>query len=224
MNKLVKEVVMLSALAAVLTGASMTTLADEERPHMWMMGGGPGYGPGMMGGGYGPGPGYSAGYGPAMMGGYGGGYGPGMMGGYGGYGMMGPWMMGGMGPGTMGGYGGYGMMGPGMMSGNYGMGVMGPWMMAGLSDAQWSKLEKIQLDAAKKQFELMRQMVDEQQKLYNSDRRDSAAIDKAYEKLSSLQRQMLDLNTDIQKKAEALLTDEQKAKLRRGYGWGMMGY
>ena len=159
-------------------------------------------GHGMMGGGYG--------YGPGMMGeGYG--YGPGMMGGYG------------MGPGTMGGYGHGGWMGHGMMMGEYGM---GPLSQLNLSKEQQEKIGKIQNDARKKNWDTMGKMMDEQYKLrelYYADKRDSKAITNQYNKISDLQRQMMESSLDTQNKIEALLTKEQKEKIR-GYGpcW-MMG-
>jgi Spy/CpxP family protein refolding chaperone len=144
--------------------------------------GGPGYGQGYgraPGGAGGYGPGY--GMGPGMMGGYGPGYGmgPGMMGGYGpGYG-MGPWMMGGYG----GGYG-YGM-GPGMMGGYGGYG----YNPLNLSDAQRTKIQKIQEDAARSQWEIMNKMHE--------------AISQGWQ--------------DAQKKIDAVLTKEQRDRLQRGW-------
>lgn len=200
------------ALVALVAGIGLAAVAApsfaESTPdNPAMMGGyGPGYGPGMMGG-----PGYGRGYGPGMMGGpgYGRGYGPGYGRGYGpGYGMgygMGPGMMGGYGPGYGMGYG----MGPGMMGG-YGMGPwmmhgygrgygMGPWMMGGygygynaldLSDAQRQKIEKIQEEAWKSQWEVMNKMHE--------------AISQTW--------------VDAQKKIDAVLTKKQREQLRRGWG------
>lgn len=219
-----------------------------------MMGGGygpgTGFGPGAMMGGYG---GYGMGPGMGMMGlgpmggggfpmGMMGGMGPGMMGGYGmgpGMGMMGGGcpMMGGMqhgmmGPGAMGG-GGFPMgmmggMGPGMMGGfGGGYGMMGPMARYDLSDAQADKLRKIETDLAKQNSTLMRQMWDERQKLsalYNAEKRDPAAIGKAYDKLSAIQRKMLEARIDAENKAAAVLGDKQKFNPRHGFGWGMMGY
>lgn len=168
-------------------------------------------------GGYGPG----YGMGPGMMGGYGPGYGmgPGMMGGYGpsygmGPGMMGPGMMG---PGMMGGYGpGYGM-GPGMM--------WGPYAGANLTDEQQAQITTIQDEVSKKQWDLMGQMQDEQfklQQLYSTPKRDNAAINDAYKRLSSARRQMHEAMLDARKRTEAVLTPEQRNEMRRGWqhGWG----
>ena len=154
------------------------------------------------------------GMGPGMMGG--GGYGPG-------YG-MGTGMMGGMmGPGTMGsgGYGsGYGM-GPGMMGG-YGLGGD-----LNLTAEQRGKVGKIQGDARRKQWDLMGKMHDEQSQmseLYYADKRDDAALSKSYRKMSELRNQMFDLSLSAQKQIDAVLTQEQRDKLKRGgQGMGMHG-
>jgi len=151
-------------------------------------------GPGMMGG-FGYGPGY--GMGPGMMGGYRPGYG--------------------MGPGMMWGYGqGYGM-GPGMMWG-YGANALD------LSDEQRDKIAKIQDDTANKQWELMEKMQDERLKLrefYASGKRDDAAVNKSFKQLSELRRQMFDNGRNARKEMDAVLTKEQRDRLRRGYGaWG----
>ncbi len=208
MNKSIKSILATSIVAVTLIGATISATAAESRtPNPQMMQGqrgGQGYGPGMMGGGYGPGYGMGQGYGPGMMGGgYGPGYG-GMMGG--GYG-MGP---------------GYGM---GMMGG-WGVG-MGPMYMLELTDAQTAQMEKIQTEMQNKHRKLMRQMWDEQEKLgdmYSSDKRDPEAMGKAYRKMAGFQRQMVEIHADAENKMEAVLTKEQKEKLRRNYGRGMMGY
>jgi Spy/CpxP family protein refolding chaperone len=183
-----------------------------------MPGYGPGCGMGMMGGGMGPG--YGMGPGMGMMGGM-----MNMMGGGCPMAMMG----GGMGPGMGmmgGGMGGFGpgagmMMGPGMMGGG-----MGPMAMLDLSDAQTAQMEKIQTESKKKQRTLMRQMWEEQDKLsdlYYAEKRDPAAIGKVYGKLADLQRQALEACIDAENKATAVFTKEQKDKMRRGFGRGMMG-
>lgn len=226
MNTSMKTRVALSITAFALVGTAVTASAVEPAmPDQKMMqgqaqGGGapgamPGYGMGMMGGG-----------GMGMMGG--------MMN------MMGggcPMMGGGMGPGMgmMGGsVGGYGhgtgmMMGPGMMGGmGPGMGgSMGPMAMLDLSEAQTAQLKKIQTESMKKQRALMLQMWEEQANLgdlLNADKRDPAAIGKAYGKLADVQRQALEARIDAENKAATVLTKEQMMQMRRGYGRGMMGY
>ena len=138
-----------------------------------------------------------------------------------GYGMG--MMRGGMGP-------GYGM-GPGMgMMGGCPMGMMGggmgPMAMLDLSDAQTAQLKKIQTESKQKQRTLMRQMWEEQDKmsdLYDAEKRDPAAIGKAYGKLADLQRQALEARIEMENKMAEVLTKEQKAQMRRGFGRGMMG-
>jgi Spy/CpxP family protein refolding chaperone len=182
------------------------------------------------------GPGYGMGSGMDMMGGMmnmtgggcpmmGGGMGPGM-------GMMG----GGMGPGMGmmgGGMGGYGP-GAGMMGGvgaGYGMGPgmgggMGPMAMLNLSEAQTAQMKMIQTESMKKQRALMLQMWEAQLNLgdlLNAEKRDPAAIGKAYGKLADMQRQALEARVDAENKAAAVLTKEQMMQMRRGPGRNMMG-
>jgi len=190
--------------AAALIGASITgasALADPPQ-------GAYGMGPGMMGGMMGPG----------MMGG--GGYGPGYgMGG----GMMGGGSPGGgMGTGMTGGMMGSGMMGPGTMGG------YGPGSDLNLAAEQRGKITKIQRDVRRKQWDLMGMMHDERSQmneLYSSDTRDDAALSKSYRKMSELRNQMFDLSLSAQKQIDALLTQEQRDKLKRGgQGMGMHGH
>jgi Spy/CpxP family protein refolding chaperone len=153
--------------------------------------------------------GYGSGYGmgPGIMGGYGQGYGmgPGMMGSYGqGY-SVGPGMMGGYGP-------DYGMV-PGVMGG-YGTGAD-----LNLSAEQRSKIAKIQNDVRRKHWEIMGKMQDEQALMneqYYSDQRDDTALSNSYRKMSELRQQMFDLSLSAQKQIDAVLTKEQRDKLRRG--------
>jgi Spy/CpxP family protein refolding chaperone len=119
------------------------------------------------------------------------------------------------------------MMGGGGMMGGMGQGMMGRMAMLDLSDAQMEQMEKIQAEAMKKQRKLMRQMWDEQENmsdLYDAEKRDPAAIGKAYGKLSDLKRQAIEVHIDTENKAAAILTKEQKTQMRRGFGRGMMGY
>lgn len=160
----------------------------------------------------------------AQQGGYGPGYGMGP-------GMMGPGMMGGYGPGPGGGYGyghgmGAGMMGSGMMGG-----MMGPGMMGGgygmlyqlnLSSDQWSKVNAIHEDVAKKQWELAGKMREEAYKLRNlmaSEKRDRSAITGEYKKLQELRLQSFQARLETQEKIDGVLTKEQKEQLRRFAPW-----
>lgn len=151
--------------------------------------------------------------GPGMMGG---GYGPGY----------------GMGPGMMGGYGsGYGM-GPGMMGGyGYGMGhgMMGYWgeyRDLNLSADQRSKILKLRKEMRTKQWALMGQMMDAQDKLqdlYDDDKQDAAAINKQYKVIEDMRRQMVDNAVDVHNQIIAILTKEQREKFRHGGpGYGPM--
>ena len=212
MNTKQKLVGALAAMALLGTVASAS--AQQGQPYY-----GYGMGPGMMGG-WCP----MCGMGPGMMG-----MGPGM---------MGPGMMG-MGPRGMWGdwddwddrYMGRGMMGPGMM----GPGMMGPGMMGGygygpaldLTEQQQAKIAQIQEDFRKKQRDLAAKMDAEQAKLneiYYSGKRDPAAIDNQYKKIYDLRRQMIQIQVDAQNRMDAVLTPEQKERLRGYYGGrgGMM--
>lgn len=144
----------------------------------------PGYG---MGGGYGHG-----------MGGYGG-----MMGG--GYGGMGH---------GMGGYGG-GMMG--------GMGVklLGPrtaivWSL-NLTADQRGKIDKLIGKLQRDNWATMGTIMDDTgvlRDLYHADRRDSVAIDKTYQRIFDLKRQMIKSALDTENEIEDLLTPDQLKQLR----------
>jgi Spy/CpxP family protein refolding chaperone len=147
--------------------------------------------------------------GPGMMGGYGPGYGmgPGMMGGYG------------MGPGMMGGYGhGYGMMGYGDFRG------------LNLNADQQTKIKEIRKSMRTKQFALMGEMMDAQDKLqdlYDADKQDAGAINKQYKAIEDLHRQMVDNAVEAHNRIDAILTKEQRERFRergRGYGPMMWGY
>ena len=142
-----------------------------------------------------------------------------------GYGMGGG-MMGGYGMGGDGIMGGYGM-GPGMMDGQgrgYGM---GSGMMGGygsradlhLTSEQRSKIAKIQDDVRRKHWDLMGKMQDERSQMneqYNADPRDDAALSKSYQKMSDLRQQMFDSSLAAQKQMDAVLTAEQREKMKHG--------
>ena len=129
----------------------------------------------------------------------------------------------GMGSGMMGGYG----MGPGMMGGQgsgYGMGL---GMMDGyasradlnLTAEQRSKIAKIRNDVRRKHWDLMGKMQDEQAQMneqYNSDQRDDAPLSKSYRDMSELRQQMFDLSLSARRQIDAVLTQEQRDKLKRG--------
>lgn len=140
----------------------------------------------------------------------------------------------GRGPGMMGGYGpGYGM-GPGMMGGGYGMGhgMMGyrDYRELSLSSEQRTKITQIRKATRAKQWALMDDMMDAQdalQDLYDADKQDSAAINKQYKVIEDLRRQMVDNSVDANNRVNAILTKEQREKLRergRWHGPMMRGY
>ena len=129
-----------------------------------------------------------------------------------------------MGSGMMGGYGpGYGM-GPGMMGwGNY--------RDLNLSADQKSKITQIRQEMRARQWPLMGQMMDAQDKLqdlYHVDKQDAAAIDKQYREVEDLRRQMVDNMVDAHNRINSILTKEQREKSHeqsgRGYGPMMQGY
>lgn len=145
----------------------------------------------------------------AHGGGYGYGYGPGY----------------GMGPGMMGGWGGYGHgygMGPGMMWG-YGSGYgAGPGYGLNLTAEQRSKIDKIQEDTGRKQWELMAKMQEERgrlNELYYSGKRDDAAASGSFKRISGLRQQLFDNGLAARKQSDAVLTKEQREQLGSG-GYG----
>jgi len=128
-----------------------------------------------------------------------------------------------MGPGMMGGYGpGYGM----------GTGMIGWRNYRGLdlSEDQKSKITPIQKEMRAKQWPLMGELMDAQdklQELYDTDKQDSAAINKQYKVIEDLRRQMVENSVDAHNRINAILTKEQREKLReqdRGYGHMRRGY
>ncbi len=129
----------------------------------------------------------------------------------------------GMGPGMMGGYG----MGPGMMGGQGSGYGMVPGMMDGyasradlnLTAEQRTKIARIQNDVRRKHWDLMGKMQDEQAQMneqYYSDQRDDAPLSKSYRDMSELRQQMFDLSLGARRQIDAVLTQEQRDKLKRG--------
>jgi Spy/CpxP family protein refolding chaperone len=146
------------------------------------------------------------------------GMGPGMMGGY--YG-MGPGMMwgdgpGGMGPGMMGGYGMRGGDGPGMMWGYGGDEYRGLKLTA----EQRAKIADIRRDVSRKHWELMGKVHDERYQVYEYDaagKLDENAARKAYQALNDAHKALFEYGLEARKRIEAVLTDEQRDQLRRGW-------
>ena len=224
-----KRMMLASALALAADLAIAQPSPDAPGPGGW--GPGWGMGPGMMGG-YGPGygPGHGPGWGMGPRGGYGPGYhmgggrgawGPGMMGGYGpGYG-MGPGMMGGYGPGWGMGPGmmGQGMMGPGMM----GFGAGRAMWLPDLTEKQRGELAKIQDETRRKQWEIAGKMHDEMAAVRDATaapgKRDRAAALAAFDRMSALRRQRLEIALDTADRVDQVLTPEQREKLRNWGPW-----
>lgn len=169
-------------------------------PGMMGQGQGQGMGPGMMGQGYGPGM-MGQGMGPNMMGQ---GYGPGMMGQ-------------GMGPGMM----GYGMMGQGMGPGMMGGMMYGanPYAALDLSAEQRAKISAIQEQLWRKRWDLMGKMHEERYHMHQlmiGAVTDDAAARKAYQAMADAHKQMFDAMLSAHKQIDAVLTKEQRDKLKRG--------
>jgi Spy/CpxP family protein refolding chaperone len=177
----------------------------------------------------GPPPGAGSGScGPGMMGGYGsgmmGGYGPGMMGGYG------PGMMGGYGSGMMGGYGsgmmgGRGMMGggsgPGMTGSGYGMGY-GAYAALDLTDEQRQKLAALGEQSRSKAWDTMGRLRTEQfrlRELLRAEPVNASAVVDQQAKIDELRRQVLKSRIEARNEMAAVLTSEQRKKLRDTGPW-----
>jgi Spy/CpxP family protein refolding chaperone len=99
-----------------------------------------------------------------------------------------------------------------------------------LSADQKSKIKPIQKELRSKQFAVMGDMIDAQdklQELYDADKQDAAAINKQYKVIEDLRRQMVDNAVDTHNRINSILTKEQREKFRergRGYGPMMQGY
>ena len=173
--------------------------AFSQGPGYWQgQGGGPGYGPGMGHGmmdGYGGGPGYGPGYGMGPGGYRGQGYGPGPG--------MGPEMRGqGMGPGR----------GPGMVQG-----IRGRLQALGLNEDQRMKIGGIMEETRRKNWDVIGQVQAERFKLrqmFRGDEVDPAEITEQKRKVDDLKRQVLRARLEARNQVFALLTPEQRQKMR----------
>lgn len=171
----------------------------------------------------GPGPGPGAGAGPGMMRGYGGGGARGGCDGYG-YGGGGPGMMRGYGggPGAWGG-------GPGMMHGygggpGWGRGHGGPLAQLDLSADQEKKIAGIHEDMRRKTWDTMGQLQSEQFKLrslYMADKPDPNAIADQQKKVDDLRRTMIKARVEAGNEMQAVLTKEQRERMREHTPWWM---
>lgn len=122
----------------------------------------------------------------------------------------------GYGHGMMGGYGG--------MMGGYGHGMMmeSPrmhWAMSlDLTDEQRTKINKLSDKLHHDNWATMGKIQDESDKLrdlYEADKRDPKSIDREYQKIFDLKREMIMAILVTQNKVEDLLTPEQLAQLKK---------
>ena len=136
---------------------------------------------------------------------------------------------GGMGPGMMGGCDGYGAfgMGSGMMGG-FGAETMGPGAMFGRPDTafaglaltqdQRKKIADIREEASKAMWELMGNMHRQGYHMwgmYGQGADDEAAARKSFQAMNEAQKAMFELQLESRRKIEAVLTNEQREKLRK---------
>ena len=139
---------------------------------------------------------------------------------------MGPGMMDRHGPGM--GYGmGYGMMdGPG---GGFGMGHGMMWggyggdALAGLalSAEQRQQIEKIQGEAARSRWQLMKTMHEQGYHMmggFGPGQLDEAAARKAFDAMQAAHKSMFELSLSARKRIEAVLTPQQREQLSREWG------
>lgn len=141
------------------------------------------------------------GMGPGMMGGYGYGMGPGMMGGYG------------MGHGMMGGYGGAGM-GPGMMFGDSRAAYAG----LDLAPEQRKKINDIGEESSKAMWQLMgtmHQQDNHMRGMFGPGALDESAARKSFQSMTETHKAMFEMQLEARKKIDAVLTKEQREKLRQ---------
>lgn len=141
-----------------------------------------------------------------------------------GQGMMGPGMVG---PGMMErGMPRGRMMGPGMMGQGMGPGAMLDGL--DLTEEQQTKVQKTHDELRDRHWESMGQMMKEGSRmrdLFAAPKMDRSALEAAHRRMSALREQMFMAQLDAHAQLEALLTPEQRAKLRqrmRGGGWMIM--
>jgi Spy/CpxP family protein refolding chaperone len=112
------------------------------------------------------------------------------------------------------------------MMGGYGGGLMGdgPLAAVDLKDDQRDKIFAIQEEARAKNFGTMTQMRAEQYKLgkmYNAEKVDAKAVGEQQKKVDELRRQMIQSRVETRNQIEAILTPEQKKRLRQYGPWWM---
>lgn len=119
------------------------------------------------------------------------------------------------------GYGGGMGYGAGM---EHGMGGHGGLEALGLSKEQQDKITKLHDELKHNNWTTQGQINDETAKLrdlYEADKRDPDAIDKEYQKVFDLKRQMIRDYLTTQNRIDEVLTPEQQAKLKESRRGGM---
>jgi Spy/CpxP family protein refolding chaperone len=110
--------------------------------------------------------------------------------------------------------------GPGMMG-------MGMYAALDLTDQQRAKIARIFEDVRKKNWDTMGKVMDESatlRDLYNAPTHDPAAIGRQTVKIAELKRPIIESMVTAHDQVEALLTTEQKDRLRNfGRGWMRYG-
>lgn len=93
-----------------------------------------------------------------------------------------------------------------------------------LTDKQRSKLVRLQDESRRKTWELTGKMHDEMAAIRDAmaapDKRDRAAALAAFDRMSALRRQGLELALDMADRVDEVLTPEQRETLRRWGPWG----
>ena len=142
---------------------------------------------------------------------------------------MGRGMMGGGGMGMMGG-GGMGMMGGGGMGmmGGGGMGMMGHGAVFGLdlSPEQREKINRITDEERKEHWSVMGKMMELQSRMRDlsaQERPDPKKVGEVYGQMAKLRQQMVETHVKARNDIDAVLTEEQRAKLRDARLRGGMG-
>ena len=108
-----------------------------------------------------------------------------------------------------------------------GPGIMGMQMFAALdlTDQQRAKIARIFEDARRKNWDAMGKVMDERatlRDLYNAPTHDAAAIGRQTVKIAELRRPIIETMVVAHDQVEALLTTEQKARLRSFHRGEMM--
>jgi len=103
------------------------------------------------------------------------------------------------------------------------MGGMGmtPFSMLDLTEQQRTKINKVQDDLRKKNWNTMGKIMDEKARLrdlYAADKRDSKKIGAVYGRIFDLKRRMIEATITARNQQEAILTKEQRKQLKQWRG------